>query len=191
MPKLWTDTIEAHKQSVHDAVLDAAAALVAEGGLSTVTMSAIAARTGIGRATLYKYFPDVETILAAWQQRQVGWHLAELHEVGARSGDPADRLRGVLEAYLRNAFGHRGHTMAMPHGGAHVQHARAHLRGFLAALLADAAAAGAVRVDMPPDELAGFCLAALDGAEALTTKAAKGRLLEITLEAIAPPARRR
>ena len=39
-------------------------------------MSQIAEQTGIGRATLYKYFPDVEAILLAWHERQVTGHLA-------------------------------------------------------------------------------------------------------------------
>ncbi len=60
MPKLWTETIEEHRRAVHDATLDTTAALVREHGLAAVTMSQIAAAAGIGRATLYKYFPDVE-----------------------------------------------------------------------------------------------------------------------------------
>ena len=55
MPKLWTDTIQAHRREVRDAVLDATAALVGEHGLRAVTMSQIANKIGIGRATLYKY----------------------------------------------------------------------------------------------------------------------------------------
>ncbi len=65
MPKLWTDTIEEHREAVRAATLDAAAVLIAAHGLASVTMSAIAAATGIGRATLYKYFPDVGAILLA------------------------------------------------------------------------------------------------------------------------------
>src|SRR5918999_351653 len=42
MPKLWTDTIEAHRREVRDAILDTAAALVDERGLLAVTMSQIA-----------------------------------------------------------------------------------------------------------------------------------------------------
>ncbi|MGI9077433.1 MAG: TetR/AcrR family transcriptional regulator, partial [Gemmatimonadaceae bacterium] len=55
MPKLWNETIEAHRRAVRDATLNATAALVAEHGLASVTMSQIARETGIGRATLYKY----------------------------------------------------------------------------------------------------------------------------------------
>lgn len=191
MPKLWTDTIEAHKQSVHDAVLDAAAALVAESGLSAVSMSAVASTTGIGRATLYKYFPDVETILTAWHERQVARHLGELEAIATRPAEPMARLHAVLDAYLRNAFGSRVHPHGMPHAAAHVAHAQAHLRGFLAHLIADAAKAGAIRRDIPTDELATYALAALDGAAQVTTKAAMGRLLELTLDGMRAPERGR
>ena len=56
VPKLWNETIEAHRRAVRDAILETTAALVAEHGLTSVTMSQIAEETGIGRATLYKYF---------------------------------------------------------------------------------------------------------------------------------------
>jgi hypothetical protein len=42
-------------------------------------------------------------------------------------------------------------------------------------LLAAAAATGDVRDDVPPDELAGYCLHALTAANALTTKTAVRR----------------
>ncbi len=59
MPRIWSETIAAHRDAVRDATLDATAALVAEHGLTGVTMSQIAKESGIGRATLYKYFPDI------------------------------------------------------------------------------------------------------------------------------------
>ena len=76
MPKLWTDTVEEHRRAVRDAAMDATARLAAGRGLASVTMSRIAEEAGIGRATLYKYFPDVEAMLIAWHERQVGSHLA-------------------------------------------------------------------------------------------------------------------
>src|SRR5215207_197927 len=63
VPNLWNETIEAHRAAVREAILDTAMVLVAEQGLRSVTMSQIAEKTGIGRATLYKYFSDVEAIL--------------------------------------------------------------------------------------------------------------------------------
>src|SRR5215207_8059831 len=51
VPKLWNETIEAHRREVHDAILDTTWALIAEHGLLSVRMSQIAEKTGIGRAT--------------------------------------------------------------------------------------------------------------------------------------------
>src|SRR5206468_9995027 len=89
--------------------MDATAALVAQHGLRSVTMSQIAEETGIGRATLYKYFPDVEAILRAWHQRQITGHLEHLAQVRDQAGDAGERLEAVLEAYALISRGSRGH----------------------------------------------------------------------------------
>ena len=65
MPKLWAHTVETHRHEIREAIQDTTLALVAEQGLRSVTMSQIAELTGIGRATLYKYYSDVESILGA------------------------------------------------------------------------------------------------------------------------------
>lgn len=70
--------MDTHRRQVHDAILDATAELIAEHGPMSVAMSAVADRAGIGRATLYKYFPDVESILVAWHARDFGGHLERL-----------------------------------------------------------------------------------------------------------------
>ncbi|MCM0675306.1 TetR/AcrR family transcriptional regulator, partial [Micromonospora phytophila] len=155
MPKLWNDTIEAHRRAVRDATLDATAALVAEHGPTSVTMSRIAERTGIGRATLYKYFSDVEAILIAWHERQVRRHVADLVAARDRAADPAARLRAVLAAYASTTRApHGGDAVTRLHRGEHVAHARQHLHDLVRDLLVEAARAGDVRDDVPPDELA-------------------------------------
>lgn len=65
MLKLWSETIDAHRAPVRDATLNTAAGLVAKHRLRSMTMSAIAEESGIGRATLYMYFPAVEASLVA------------------------------------------------------------------------------------------------------------------------------
>src|SRR5438270_11823532 len=99
MPKLWNDTIETHRREVRDATLDTTAALVAKHGLRSVTMSQIAEETGIGRATLYKYFPDIDAILLAWHGRQITGHLERLVHIREQTRDPGERLEAVLETY--------------------------------------------------------------------------------------------
>ena len=78
-----------------------AAALVTARSLRAVTMSQIAAATGIGRATLYKYFPDIETILVTWHDRDVAGHLHHLTEVRESTRAPGERLEAVFRAYAQ------------------------------------------------------------------------------------------
>ncbi|MEH1058030.1 TetR/AcrR family transcriptional regulator [Micromonospora sp. CPCC 206171] len=187
MPKLWTDTIEAHRAAVRDATLDATAALVAEHGPTGVTMSRIAEVTGIGRATLYKYFPDVQAILIAWHERQVTRHLTHLVEVADSTADPVPRLHTVLHTYARmSRHRHGGDLAAMLHRGPHVDSAHQQLSTFVADLLTAAADAGAVRDDIPTGELAAYCLHALAAASTLDTDDAVTRLVTLTLTGLRP-----
>src|SRR5712692_2393831 len=140
MPKLWNETIEAHRRAVRDAILDTTAALVAEHGLASVTMSQIAEETGIGRATLYKYFSDVEAILFAWHERQVTGHLEYLAEVRDRAGDAHERLHAVLDAFALISFEHHDTDLAaLLHRGDHVAQAERRLTQLVRRLLVDAA----------------------------------------------------
>lgn len=182
MPKLWTETIEAHRQAVRDATLNTTAALVAEHGLSSVTMSRIAKETGIGRATLYKYFPDVEAIVRAWHERQVAGHLDHLIAVRDRAGDSRERLETVLHAYALVAHErHDSPLAALLHRGSHVARAQQQLSELIRDLLAESAANGDLRDDVAPDELASYCLHALTAASSLPSKAAVRRLVTVIL----------
>jgi AcrR family transcriptional regulator len=185
VPKLWTDTIDAHRRHVRDTILSTTAALVEQRGRSGVTMSQIAERTGIGRATLYKYFGDVEAILHAWHERQINAHLEQLSAVAGRHTDPAERLRAVLEAFAGIAHSMRAHRdtelAALLHAGQEVGTAQQHLHGMITGLVREGVAAGAIRDDVPPDELARFCLHALTAAGDLASRAAVRRLVAVTM----------
>jgi AcrR family transcriptional regulator len=185
VPKLWSDTIEAHRRTVHDAILDTTWALVTERGLLSVTMSQIAEKTGIGRATLYKYFPDVEAILYACHQRRVAGHLHHLTQLRDGGGDPAERLEAVLRAYAMIAYHREKHGTeelgALLHRGEHVTRAQQQLVDLIADVLREVAAAGQLRDDVGPDELASYCLHALGAAGSLPSEAAVHRLVTVTL----------
>ena len=187
MPRLWNETIEEHRRAVNDAALDAFAALIAEHGLASVTMSQIAGAAGIGRATLYKYFPDVEAILVAWHDRHIARHLRQLAEA-RDAATPAGRLEAVLEAFA--LIQHQHHDTELPvallHRGEHVARARRQLQDLLGELLAEGAQAGVVRTDIAPGELASYCLHALAGAGSLPSEAAVCRLLAVTMSGLRP-----
>ena len=190
MPKLWNATIETHRAAVREAILDAAMALVGELGLRGVTMADIAARAGIGRATLYKYFADANSIMRAWHEREIDRHMGEVAAIRDRPGDAATRLAQVLERYATGAHAGRGaHDAEMAtflHRDERVEGARHRLRRLLADLIAEAAADGAVRDDIAPNELATYCQAALAAAAELHSAAAVRRLVGLTLAGLQP-----
>ena len=188
MPKLWNKTIEAHRNAVHEATLDTTAALVAKHGLRSVTMSQIAEQTGIGRATLYKYFSDVEAILVAWHERHINRHLAYLAEVRDQAGGVGERLEEVLEAYALIRYEHHGTELApLLHQGEHFSRAQQRLGRLIRDLLTEGTKTGDVRSDIAADELASYCLHALTAATSLPSKAAVRRLVAVTLAGLRPP----
>ena len=185
VPRLWTSTIETHRREVREAILDAASSLVNQHGLRAVTMSHIADSTGIGRATLYKYFPDVEAILLAWHEREIAAHLGHLERARDGARDAGARLEAVLEAYaliLHESHGHDDAELAaFLHRDEHVAGANRQLREMIRELISEAAAAGHVRDDLPPDELASYCLHALTAARRSPSRAGVRRLVAVTL----------
>lgn len=181
VPSLWNDTIAEHRRAVREATITAAAALAHEHGVTGVTMSAIADRTGIARGTLYKYFPDVHAVLLAWHDRQLQQHLDGLVAVADRA-DPPDRLPAVLTGYAHIAqHRHDGDLETLLHCGPHVSATRDRLRDLLRGLIDDAVTRGQVRSDVPAVELAEYCLHALAAAASLPEAAAVDRLVDTTL----------
>jgi AcrR family transcriptional regulator len=185
VPKIWTDTIELHRRDMRAAILDATAALIAEQGLGATTMLAIAERTGIGRATLYKYFREIDAVLVALHERDVASHLAELEAARDRQGTPWQRLERVLETYARLAHAEHGSELV-----ARMRHRESVARGFqqlnqlLQALLNDAIEQRLVREDIAPSALAAFGIGALSDAHTLPSQAALRRRVQLTLAAL-------
>jgi AcrR family transcriptional regulator len=150
-------------------------------------MSAIAERTGIGRATLYRYFPDADAILAAWHERHVTGHIERLVRLAEGEGRALERLEGLLAAYAwaRHAQP-RDEIAATLHSGPHVGEARQQLAAVVGELIGEAAADGAIRTDVNAGELAEYCLHALAAAGGLRSGAAVRRLVTVTMTGLRP-----
>lgn len=184
MPKLWSATVDAHRLAVREAVLDAAGRIVEAHGPTAVTMSGLAEAAGVGRATLYKYFPDIESVLLAWHERHVNAHLTRLEQV--REREPLGRrLEAVLDAYARIMHERgSGALVGFMHQHAHVEHAQQHLAGFVRDLIAEEAELGTVRRDTSPSELAEYVLHALEAASIAKSAAAARRISVIALDGL-------
>jgi len=94
-----------------DRILEAAAELLAEGGVSALTTRSLAAHTGIPVATIYRYFEDRDAILAAYLDRQ----MAEIEGAVTRALLSVERVtfRSLAEAA---ALAHMHHHQAHPEG---------------------------------------------------------------------------
>ena len=194
MPKIWADTMDTHRRQVNDAILDATAELIAEHGPMSVTMSAIAERVGIGRATLYKYFPDVEAILVAWHTRDFAGHREQLRALTEAEDVTLDDVAAFVRAQRHQHRHHKGvdlvdslaHTLAGAEGPLNDTIQREVITS-LRALLARLAQRKEVRADREPELLARWLLHAVHAPSDLDDDA----ISELVIDSLAPKPTRR
>jgi len=87
---------------VHAAALEATRELLDEGGLPAVTVDAIAARSGVSKATIYKHWPS-KTAVAAEAFGLLMAEVVELPDTGTARGDFAEQARRVSAFYASPA----------------------------------------------------------------------------------------
>ncbi len=90
-----------------------ASKLAAEGGYDAVTMTAVADRIGVSRATIYRYFASrdhlLAEIMADWTERIN----EDLRTNPPRGRTPAERVGEAFERIMMTAARNRGLTSAM------------------------------------------------------------------------------
>lgn len=91
---------------VDEAVLAAALELLAEAGFARLTMEQVAARAGVGKASLYLRWPNKVALVAEAIQRRSGV-VPDVPDTGTLPGD----MRAFLRALLRT-FGTASRAMA-------------------------------------------------------------------------------
>ena len=91
--------MDEHRSAQRDSIAAAAWTLAQEHGPLTVTMSQVAAAARVSRPTLYKYFPDVESMLTAHHRKHIEAHVAELAAIVNGPGDPGERLGRLVLTY--------------------------------------------------------------------------------------------
>lgn len=95
-------------QRTQGLMLDAAGALLAEGGPEAVTHLRVAEEAGVARATVYRHWPNRADILLALMRRG-----AELDLVPPAADLSTEaRVAGVLRAFATALNGERGRTLS-------------------------------------------------------------------------------
>jgi AcrR family transcriptional regulator len=186
MPKIWAETMDTHRRQVNDAILDATAALIAEHGPMSVSMSAIAERVGIGRATLYKYFPDVEAILIAWHARAFSGHQEQLEALAGAEDITLDDVAAFVRAQRRHHKGvdlvdNLAQTLAGAHGDLK-DTVHSEVMASLTTVMTRLAQRKQARTDHAPDVLARWLLHAVHAPAALDDRA----VTDLVITSLAP-----
>jgi AcrR family transcriptional regulator len=88
-------------------ILDAALAAYQEFGLRRTTMEDVARRAGIGRATLYRRFPQKSDLVAAVGLREVRRFIAQADVEISKAADAEDRMVEGFVAVVRGLREHR------------------------------------------------------------------------------------
>jgi AcrR family transcriptional regulator len=84
-----------------DAILDAASALLVEGGLAALSVDAVAKRSGTSKSSMYHFFPDRDAIVRALADRHVAT-IADYDGFGAADASAWARLtvEETVDRYL-------------------------------------------------------------------------------------------
>lgn len=89
----------------HSAVMAAAHELLAEEGLQAITHQAVAARAGVGRATIYRHWPErTQLLVAVFSSLALGSPGPSGQDPRARVRQRLEGLRGLLERDAAPAF---------------------------------------------------------------------------------------
>jgi AcrR family transcriptional regulator len=100
--------LEARRRSQ---ILDTAAKVFAGFGFAATDVQVIADRIGVGKGTVYRYFPTKEALFLAAVERGLAELTAEMDAVlDQPADDPVRQIRPAIRAYL--AFFHRRPGMA-------------------------------------------------------------------------------
>ncbi|MCC9307068.1 TetR/AcrR family transcriptional regulator [Kitasatospora sp. RB6PN24] len=97
MPKIRAATLAEHRLRQRTALLDAARALLTEGGPEALTFPALAARTGLARSSVYEYFRSRTDLVEQLCELDLPLWAAEIEAAMAAADGPLAHL----EAYVR------------------------------------------------------------------------------------------
>jgi AcrR family transcriptional regulator len=88
------------RQRRREEILDVAARVFAGHGYQDADMQEVADRLGVGKGTIYRYFPSKEELFLAAVDRGMRRLRAHVHACGDVASDPLERLGLSIRAYL-------------------------------------------------------------------------------------------
>lgn len=103
-----------HHGDLRRALMDAALATVAEGGVASLSLREAARRAGVSSAAPYHHFASVDALVGALCEEGAAGLAAAMREGIARAGDdPRARMMEMGRGYVRYAAAHPAHFRLM------------------------------------------------------------------------------
>jgi AcrR family transcriptional regulator len=97
VPKIRAASVAEHRTMQRGALLDAARALLSEGGREALTFPALAERTGLARSSVYEYFRSRAAVVEELCAVDFPVWAAEVEAAMEQAGTPENKI----EAYVR------------------------------------------------------------------------------------------
>jgi AcrR family transcriptional regulator len=182
-----TTQLRADAQRNLERVLDAAAVLFAERGCG-VSVDEIAARAGVGHATVFRRFPTKDALIAAVVARQIA-DLTAFVEQSLGEEDPEDAFRGFVwhaaELHARDRALYEGFSRCACDSD--VAQAKTELTAQVELLIERARAAGALRPDISADDVSALIGSAIRSSVDAADPKLWRRYVEVVLDGLRPP----
>ncbi len=107
MPYRRTENVVRRLAEREEAILGAATAIAAEGGMAAVHIAAVAARAGIAAGTVYRYFPSKTDLIADLVAAVAGRELSAMIAAGNAAPGPLSALAACIATFAARALGER------------------------------------------------------------------------------------
>ncbi|MEO3788140.1 helix-turn-helix domain-containing protein [Actinocorallia sp. B10E7] len=117
MPKIEAGSVREHRAQRLAQLIDAAQAILEEKGVDALTAGAVAARAGIARNSIYRYFDSIDDLLELVVTRGFHAWIEAVEQAVAAEAAPEDQAAAYVRANLEQAaLGTHGWLAALSRG---------------------------------------------------------------------------
>lgn len=103
MPKIEAGSVREHRAQRLAKLIDAAEAILNEGGVEKLTAGAVAARAGIARNSIYRYFDSIEDLLELVVTREFPAWIDAVERAIAAETTPEEKAAAYVRANIEQA----------------------------------------------------------------------------------------
>ncbi|MQA87365.1 MAG: TetR family transcriptional regulator [Streptosporangiales bacterium] len=106
MPRLSAASAAEHRAAVRERIFAALRRLSVSHGLERISFADLAAEAGISRSVVYNYFPDKQSLLVAYTEREIARFLDGFASVRAQATTATERVARYVRLQLEDYRAH-------------------------------------------------------------------------------------